>query len=247
MKHCFRIFILFVIAMATATSAAATKLAADTTAYGRTERKAIRFRNDAEWLNASAMYSLLLEAKPHLAENYANAIISNAMLGDTLAVVNIMERSMTHNVPIDSVFADVQEISTRLGISYLYEELLIDSAQHFPWMQRGLNSYLLKYYTYRNNGPKMVEYARIMLSGMPESVEFMRLLAKGYLLSDNTEDAVTVWREILANHPDNLPTLLDLGNYYVTTGAMSKARPYLDLANRLNPTPYLADLLRDNK
>lgn len=215
--------------------------------YQRTERKALRFRDDAEWLNASAMFTLMIDARPYVASNYANAVIANTMSGDTAAVVRIMELGMTNNVPMDTIFADVQRISTRLGISYLYEDLLINSAQHFPWLQRSLNSYLLKYYTFRNNGPQMVRYARIMLAGMPDSIDFQRILAKGYMLSNNMADAITVWRQILADHPDNLDTLLDLGNYYITIGAMAKAKPYLDLAYRLHPTPYLKNLLAENK
>lgn len=214
--------------------------------YQRTERKALRFRDDAEWLNASAMFTLMIDERPHVTSNYANAVIANTMSGDTTAVVRIMELSMTNNIPMDSIFADVQRISTRLGISYLYEDLLINSAEHFPWLQRSLNSYLLKYYTFRNNGPQMVRYARIMLSGMPDNIDFQRILAKGYMLSNNMPDAINMWRQILADHPDNLDTLLDLGNYYVTIGAMAKAKPYLDLAYRLHPTPYLESLLAEN-
>lgn len=241
-----RFFTLFVLAVTFSVVAAFGSAPSDAEGtYARTERKANRFRDDAEWLNASAMYLLMLEAKPHVATNYANAIISNSMLGDTLAVVRVMELSMKNNVPLDSIFSDVQDISARLGVGYLYEDLLLNSAQHFPWLQRGLNSYLLKYYTFRNNGPQMVKYARIMLAGMPKSVEFQRILAKGYVLGDNMEEAVAVWREILAGHPNDLPTLLDLGNYYVATGAMEKARPYLELANKLKPTPYLSTLLKN--
>ena len=147
---------------------------------------------------------------------------------------------MEHNVSMDSIFTDVQRVSTRLGVSHLYERLLLGAGKQFPYLQRSLNQYLLRYYVFRNNGAQMVRYASMMLERMPSSVPFRRILARGYMLQGKMEDAVTVWQDILRTDPDNLDSLLDLGNYYLSADNRTAALPYLQEAFRIHPTPYLA-------
>lgn len=213
---------------------------ADSAAYSRTLRKALRFMDDGEWLNASAMFTLLLAERPEQVSNYSNAIVTAAMQGDTLSVSQLLENSMEHNVSMDSIFTDVQRVSTRLGVSHLYERLLLGAGKQFPYLQRSLNQYLLRYYVFRNNGAQMVRYASMMLERMPSSVPFRRILARGYMLQGKMEDAVTVWQDILRTDPDNLDSLLDLGNYYLSADNRTAALPYLQEAFRIHPTPYLA-------
>lgn len=213
--------------------------------YARTAAKAEHFFNSGEWLNATAMYTLMLDARPEVTETYAHAIVSDVMLEDTLAVTNLMEMSMRNNVSLDSLLSDIQQISTSMGVSHLYERILIMSKTHFPWLQRGMDSYLLKYYDFRDNGPEMVHYATIMLRGLPESVEFRRILARGYMLCGDYENAVATWRAILEQNPGQIETLLDLGNYYVNAGEPDNAIPYLEHAYSLRPTPYLTALLKN--
>ena len=71
----------------------------DSSAYARTLRKALRFMDDGEWLNASAMFTIMLEQRPEEVSNYSNAIVTDAMLGDTLAVSRLLETSMTPSSP----------------------------------------------------------------------------------------------------------------------------------------------------
>lgn len=212
--------------------------------YARTAAKAQRFFEQGEWLNANAMYLLMLDARPAEASTYSHAVISNIMAGDTAAVVRLLEQSMKHNVPIDTLLNNVQSLSTKAGISDLYERLLIALRGHFPWMQRGLNLYLLKYYDFRDNGPEMVHYATLMLNGKPGDLDFMRVLARGYMLQGQYDDAVKTWSDILEDHPDNYDTLIDLGNYLWTSGKQDDAIPYLQRAQAIRPTPYVDKLLK---
>lgn len=211
--------------------------------YRRMATKAARFFNEGEWLNANAMYTLMLDQRPDVASTYAHAVMTNVMLNDTAAVSRVIAQSMAHNVPIDTLLNDVHRLSTRAGIADLYERLLVSLRGQFPWMQRSLNSYLLKYYTYRDNGPEMVHYARLMLQGLPDSKEFNSILARGYMLTGQYDEAVKTWVHILAVHPEDYDTLLALGNYYAAAGNMRTARPYLELAQAKCPTPYVAKLL----
>lgn len=211
--------------------------------YARTAAKAQRFFDQGEWLNANAMYLLMLNERPAVTETYAHAVVTNVMLADTAAVTRLFEESMQHNISFDTLLGNVQTLSTNIGISDLYERLLLTLRNHFTWMQRGLNVYLLRYYDFRDNGPEMVRYAALMLQGKPGDVEFMRIQARGYMLQGMFADAQHVWTEILRDHPDNYDTLLDLGNYLYTSGKKAEARPYLQRAYDLRPTPYVAKLL----
>lgn len=220
---------------------------ADTTggedSYEATATKARRFFENREWLNASAMYTLMLHSRPDVAENYGYAIVSNEMTSDTIAVRHLLEQSMVHNVPLDSVLNAVKSISINVGSPTHYEQLLYSVRRTYPWMSRSIDMYLMRYYVYRDNGPMMKEYALKMLAGMPDNTEFNRILARGCMLMGEFDEAVRVWKEILKTDPDNYDTLLDLGNYYMTEGDHSAARPYLEQACDMRPTPYVKALL----
>jgi tetratricopeptide (TPR) repeat protein len=211
--------------------------------YERTATKAARFFNNKEWLNANAMYWLMLDERPLEVETYSHAIVSNIMAGDTTSMATLLEQSMTNNVPFDSLLYSVQRVSLQLGSSNLYEQVLLTSRQHFSWLSRGINAYLLKYYDFRNNGPEIIRYAKIMLAGMPDDVQFQRQLARGYMLNDQAIYAVETWFNILEKNPEEYDTLIDLGNYYETIQDYNRAQTYLQRAYAIHPTPYLKTLL----
>jgi tetratricopeptide (TPR) repeat protein len=213
------------------------------TDYDRTAAKAARFFDNQEWLNANAMYLLMLDERPLEVDTYSHAIVANMMAADTTSMAAMLEMSMRNNVPFDSLLRSVQHVSMEVGSSDLYEQVLLTSRQHFSWLTRGINAYLLKYYDFRNNGPEIVRYAQIMLNGMPESVEFQRQLARGYMLSDKPEEALQTWLKILEANPEHYDTILDVGNYYEAIGDHASALPYLRRANAIHSTPYLTQLI----
>lgn len=90
----------------------------------------------------------------------------------------------------------------------------------------------------------MVEYATRMLSGLPESTEYLSALAKGYLLTGDDSKAIDTWQKILGIDPRNYSALLELGNYYMLTGDTATARRYLQQAQAIHSTPYVARALQ---
>ncbi len=211
--------------------------------YARLERKARNYAADEEWASANAMYLLMTDIRPKLADNYGGAIVTATLAGDTITAMNMVERSQTNLVPIDSLFASIETHAFTLGRSSLYEILLYRIKARFPWLERVADRELLNYYIFRNNGKEITRYALSMLEGLPDSIRFLRLLAKGYMLSGQSREAIDVWQRILAIDPDNYDTLIDLGNYYAGERQYDLARPYLENAYRLMPTPYVASML----
>lgn len=207
------------------------------------EQKAAGFFDGGEWLNANASYLMLLNDNPTDVNLYSRAIVSAAMSGDRAAALDLIARSGEHSVPTDSLWAAVRADSFKAGSPTLYVDLLNDSRAQFTWMGRKIDRLLLDYYDFRDDGPGIVRYARMMLDGMPDNLTFSRLLARGQMLSGDTQGAINTWHSILANRPDQYDTLLDLGNCLWQTGQHADARTYLQRAYDLRPTPYVARLL----
>ena len=143
------------------------------TPYSRLELKADRFFNQGEWAQAAATYYQMLEARPDVAATYGKAIVANAVRGDTVAEMELMVKALNAKIPFDSVLSRVKSTSFQLGKSNLYGDFLLRVKEAYPWMRRPMDNYLLRYYTYRKDGAKMVEYSRMMLQGDPSNTAFL--------------------------------------------------------------------------
>lgn len=211
--------------------------------YVRQQSKAQRYFDEKEWLNASAMYTLILTREPSNTAVYASSIVSHYMSADTIGAVTLMQQAMDNLVPFDSLLTVVQQRAMVAGSGTMYENLLIQARKCYPWLVRSINGHLLDYYNFRNNGPMIVQYAGLMLEGAPDNCAFMRCLARGHLLCGNMDSAAEVWHSILSSDPDHLDTLIDLGTYHYNAGRRQEALSLLSRAYQLAPSPYLAHLI----
>lgn len=205
--------------------------------------KAARYVAQGEWLNASAIYWLILDQTPDDTDIYADAMVSNTLSGDTTAAISLIHDAMDNLVNADTLFSRIRTRAFTLGHPGIYQDLLIRARDNFPWMTRMVDRSLLEYYDYRNDGPQMVAYADKMLQGFPENVTYMRIKARGTLLCGNGHEAAEIWRHILDLTPDNYDTLIDLSAYLITTGNRDAATPYIQRAITIRSTPYLQSLL----
>ena len=105
------------------------------------------------------------------------------------------------------VLEAVRTTDFSIGQGDPYGRYLRQLSDSIPWMKRALNHQMLRYYTFRNDGPMMVEYATRMLSGLPESTEYLSALAKGYLLTGDDSKAIDTWQKILGIDPATTPAL----------------------------------------
>ena len=211
--------------------------------YNILEERAARFFNQQEWNQAAAVYDLMIDEKGNIPEVYGHAVVANAMRGDSIAQMRLMAKALDNHVPFDSVFSRVRQCSFSLGKANLYERFLTGVRATYPWMKRNIDSQLLNYYTFRRDGAMTTRYADMMLDGAPDNINFLLLKASGLVQSGLMDRAMQTYSEVLALDPDNIPALLNLGNYYYQTGDPTRARPYLERAYTLRPTPYLATLL----
>lgn len=213
--------------------------------------KADRFFNQEEWASASAMYDLVLDERPTDKTAYSRGIISAEMRGDTMSVVRLMNKSMDYGVSFDSIFAGVKRESFAMGRAALYEDFLLLVKKRYHWMSRSVDNNLMNYYAFRRNGSMMVRYSIIMLEGLPENVDFMKILAEGYMLEDDMAEAIEVYKRILNIDPYDYESLLYLGNYYSMASHENRSKTeyrmdalaYLERAYKIKPTPFVKDLI----
>ena len=216
------------------------------------EKKAVRFYDQQEWASASAMFDLLIEKDDATASDFAYAIVSAEMQSDSLSAMSITEKSISHEIAIDSTFHYVRQLSFAQGMTALYENYLLQVKRHIPWMRRVADNYLMDYYTFRNNGPMMIRYSELMLKGLPNDVRFLSTLARGYLIENQTDKAIDIYHQILSVDPSNYKVMLILGNYYYDLYQANKdnieykkqAVKYLTDASAIQATPYVQNLLR---
>lgn len=216
---------------------------ADSAAMARSLDKARMFYDNGEWLNASAAYLLLADRNPGDAGICAHLVVSNCCAGDTVQAIDNIGHALQANVDFDKLLDDIRTLSFAQGNATLYERLLLLCKGHFKWMSRNLDRQLLYYYDFRDNGQMMVHYALAMLAPSPAHTPFALILARGYMLEGGVEQAADVYKGILHREPENLDALLALGNLYAVQGHKAEARPLLERAYKLRPTPYLQKLL----
>lgn len=230
-------FAIFVAAVCSAAAAA-------TDGYSATARRADRNFDFQEWAQAGALYELMLDERPDSAGVYSRAIVAAAMLGDTLRSTALLERAMAHSVALDSVVDGVRRNAFAIGHAGVYADFLNRTRARMPWMARALDARLLDYYSFRNDGARMVQLSEAMLRGLPDSERYLALLAEGHLLQGHTAEAEATWRRLLDAHPGNLGALRSLGTLLMQQGRTDEGRLLLSRAHEIEPTPYTDQLLR---
>lgn len=211
--------------------------------YETTALKAARFFEAREWASAQALYGLMLDERPDADSIYVNAIVASGMLGDSIASSHFLSGAMAAGLSFDRLMGGIRAVSFEVGAPAVYEAFLLRSQRDCPWLSRAIDSELLDYYLFRDNGPQSIVYARKLLSGLPDSRLYLGKLAEGYVLAADYDSAVSLWQEMLTLDPDDYDTLIDIGNYMAITGENDKAADYLRHAYSLHPTPYVGALL----
>lgn len=237
-------FIIIVIA------AALSHVAYAATSYSTLAMKADRFYSQREWASASAMFDLMLDERPRDYSLYARAIVAAAMIPDSVGEMQLIDKAFTELCPVDSLFNGVERASFAIGQTALYERLLEKVKRSYSWTQRIVDARLLDYYVFRRAADKMLEYSDIMLSGSPDSIKFLRAKAQALLLLGRNREAEIELNRIIELDPDDIETLVTLGNLYLLEGHRSgnqeqktHAVSLLGRAYKLHPTPYLDRLL----
>lgn len=248
-------FIIYIIAIfAIFTVSAETK----TENYETRSIRAERYFSYKEWSSALAMYQLMIDEQPGEVEPYYKSIVAGVMIGDTTTQIDMLERTQQRGISLEELFDGVRSVSFAIGEAQAYANFLLLVKSHQPWLNRGINIYLLDYYSFRNDPENTIKIAEELLAQTPDNIEYMEILAKAHITDGNIDKATIYYKSILAIDSNNYNALLALGNYYAlkllspndsTQTSLSQkdltalAQTYLYDAYNLHPTPYVAQLL----
>ena len=216
-------------------------------AYDSLQARAYRFYAHREWHSVIAMCWLMLDEKPDRAETYAQALTAATVAGDTLAQGQLTTAASRRGLAPEPVFSLVRSRCVALGDAALYVDYLNRVKVQEPWLARAVDGALARYYAGRRDGQATLLYSDKMLQGLPDSREYLTLMARGYLDEGNIAAAMKVWSHILTLFPDDTEALLWLGNGALAAGDKESALAYLAKANSLKPTPWLARKIRELK
>lgn len=211
--------------------------------------RADRFFSYREWISAGALYTMLLGDDPANTTYCSRAIVAAGMLGDSLQQASLTDHALNAHIPVDSLFSAVERTSFSVGQTSLYEHYLLQTKARSPWLKRIIDTYLMRYYTYRRDPDGMITYSHIMLQGNPENELFLYTLAQGYLLDGQIEQALDTYRHIASLNPRSLEALLYLANHYYSLSAAdstaaAQALAYFLQAETIKSTPYITDAIR---
>ncbi len=194
-------------------------------------------RND--WIPAGALYTFLMHERPEVTDNYGRAVVAAYAANDTLRPMDILTSALSAHIPLDSVLSKVETYAFAKSRAGLYERFMLQASRQFPWLERPVQPYLLRYFSSRRNGPQMIHYSRILLNGLPGDVGFLTTLADGYMIDNQYDKAVETWLAIIETHPDNYLALINLATFHDQSGRPDEALPYFRRAAALRPTPYI--------
>lgn len=211
--------------------------------YEVTAAKASRFFELREWASAQALYGLMLNERHDVDSVYVNAIISASMIGDSIGASDLLTRAMNAGLSFSRLMDGVKQVSFRISEPDVYEDFLLRSQRDCPWLERAIDSELLRYYTFRDNGAMMIRYAEKMLAGLPDSIDYLSALASGYTRLGDFDKAVTTWNRILDIAPSNYDTLLKLASYYDISGRYDLSADFYGKAQAVRATPFVASRL----
>lgn len=228
-----------------------------TTNYNRLEAKAESFIQIKEWNSAYAMQLLMMEEHPNETVHYSRAIVLNGLMKDEKTQLDLLEQSLKRDMPLDSIFSEVNEFAFSISEPQEYEHFLLLVKKRNRWLSRHINIRLLDYYSFRNDAANMVEVGNELLSATPDDINYLSVVARGYFLLNDYENGVNMYKRILEIFPDDYDSLLALGNYYCVmwesakdsrsqmTSIKTDALEYLKQAYKINPTPFLQQKIKE--
>ena len=202
-------------------------------------QRASRAFDAGEWASAEALYMRVSDAAPSDAKPYGRVIFAALMRGDTTATARTVERALASRVPLDSVLSVLESEALAHADGSLYVAELHRIGREMPYLRRPVDARLLTYYTFRSDAPMMIRYAQALLRGLPDSPRYLNALASAYLIDGDIAAAVETWKRIVAVDSANTEALVGLGNALYDS-APDAALRYMERAQEIHPTPYLA-------
>ncbi|WP_455498722.1 tetratricopeptide repeat protein [Coprobacter sp.] len=181
-------------------------------------RKAEAHFNNREWGEALSMYNILLAENPKEVKLYVSSVVAASYLEAPQSIMHYVELSERNGVPLDSLFVGVDALTMKLQKSKMYENMLLLIKREQPWLKKLINTYLIRFYRFRNEAPHIVEISDELLTMFPDDERLLKL--KGDALLEQGEDVKSFdcYKQIYRKDSTNRDALIFLGNFIYSRG-----------------------------
>ena len=126
-------------------------------------RKAETHFENREWSEALSMYNILLIENPKEVKLYVSSVVAASYKEAPQSVMHYVELSERNGVSLDSLFVGVNALTMAHRKSEIYENMLLLIKKEQPWLKKLINTYLLRFYRFRNDAPRIVEISDELL------------------------------------------------------------------------------------
>lgn len=181
-------------------------------------RKAETHFKNREWSEALSMYNILLAENPKEVKLYVSSIVAASYQEAPQSVMHYVELSERNGVSLDSLFVGVNALTMAHQKSRMYEDMLLLIKKEQPWLRKLINTYLIRFYRFRNDAPRVVEVSDELLEMFPDDETLLKL--KGDALLEQGKDMLSVecYKRIYQKDSTNRDALIFLGNFMYSRG-----------------------------
>lgn len=205
--------------------------------------KARRAYDNGEWASATALYGVACDRTPGLPEAYARRVVASELITDSIGSVAAIEDALNAEIGAEELFRLFRENAFTSGHPEIYPVVLKRARTMISWIARPIDAALLDYYRFRNDPAGTEEYARALLSGLPDDTGYRAILGESLMMQGREDEAIAEYKRILEIDPQNFDALVVLGNYNLDAGHRDLAREYLNRAYSIRPVPAIRQTL----
>lgn len=211
-------------------------------AYALMQRKATQYAEWGDLQQALGQYASMRALRPDSVRPYAAPMVINSVLDRPAAVMAVMDSALTAGIRPVPLFEACREQAVTLAHLDHYEKIL-RLADQDTRLTDVVQPLLLDYYSFRDNGEKMLALADKMLLAAPNEARLLEVRARAFICMQRDAEAIAAYQTLLTADPKNLDALLYIGNYYMQQGDPERGKPYLQQAYALRPSLYLQQIL----
>lgn len=181
-------------------------------------RKAETHFKNREWSEALSMYNILLAENPKAVKLYVSSIVAASYREAPQSVMHYVELSERNGVSLDSLFVGVDALTMELQKSKMYEDMLLLIKKEQPWLKKLINTYLIRFYRFRNDAPRVVEVSDELLVMFPDDEKLLKLKGDALLEQGKDMQSFDCYRQIYMKDSTNRDAQIFLGNFIYSRG-----------------------------
>ena len=181
-------------------------------------RKAETHFENREWSEALSMYNILLIENPKEVKLYVSSVVAASYKEAPQSVMHYVELSERNGVSLDSLFIGVNALTMAHRKSKIYENMLLLIKKEQPWLKKLINTYLLRFYRFRNDAPRIVEISDELLEMFPDDERLLKLKGDALLEQGEELQSFDCYKRIYQKDSTNRDALIFLGNFMYNRG-----------------------------